>query len=70
MLRRKAYGYCGYSCAIMSRAAGLNGRAMWELARSLACYPFPYRSSEIAFPLARLRMWPIIVARLFGIGRG
>jgi hypothetical protein len=69
-LRRKAYGYCGYSCAIMSRAAGLHLQAMADLARSIASYPFPYRSSEIAFPLARLRMWPIIVARLLGIGRG
>jgi glycosyltransferase involved in cell wall biosynthesis len=70
MLRRKAYGYCSYSCAYMNRAGGRHFRAMGELARSIVSYPFPYRRSEIRFPLARLRMWPIIVARLFHIGRG
>jgi glycosyltransferase involved in cell wall biosynthesis len=70
LLRRKAYGYCSYSCAYMNRAAGRHFRALGELARSVFSYPFPYRRSEIRFPLARLRMWPIIMARLMRIGHG
>jgi glycosyltransferase involved in cell wall biosynthesis len=70
ILRRKAYGYCGYSCSIMNRASGRPFRAMGELARSILNYPLPYRRSEIPFPLARLRMWPIIVARMLHIGHG
>jgi glycosyltransferase involved in cell wall biosynthesis len=70
MLRRKAYGYCGYSCSIMSRASGRPFRAMRELARSILSYPLPYRRNEIPFPLARVRMWPIIVARMLHIGQG
>jgi glycosyltransferase involved in cell wall biosynthesis len=70
LLRRKAYGYCSYSCAYMNRAAGRHFRAMGELAKSIASYPLPYRRDEIRISLARLRMWPIIVARLLGIGSG
>jgi glycosyltransferase involved in cell wall biosynthesis len=70
LLRRKAYGYCSYSCAYMNRAAGMPGRAMGELLRSILAYPLPYRRQEIRFPLARLRMWPIMFARLLRIGHG
>ena len=68
-LRRKAYGYCDYSCAYMAGAAGLPGRALGDVARSLLWYPLPYEKSEVRFPLARLRMLPMNLARLLRLRR-
>jgi glycosyltransferase involved in cell wall biosynthesis len=68
-LRRKAYGYCDYSCAYMAGAAGLPGRALGDLARSMLWYPLPYERSEVRFPLARLRMLPMNLARLLRLRR-
>jgi glycosyltransferase involved in cell wall biosynthesis len=68
-LRRKAYGYCDYSCAYMAGAAGLPGRALGDLARSMLWYPLPYHRSEVRFPLARLRMLPMNLARLLRLRR-
>jgi glycosyltransferase involved in cell wall biosynthesis len=68
-LRRKAYGYCDYSCAYMAGAAGLPGRALGDVARSMLWYPLPYGKSEVRFPLARLRMLPMNLARLLRLRR-
>src|SRR5258706_4512593 len=68
-LRRKAYGYCDYSCAYMAGAAGSPGRALGDLARSMLWYPLPYGRSEVRFPLARLRMLPMNLARLLRLRR-
>jgi glycosyltransferase involved in cell wall biosynthesis len=68
-LRRKAYGYCDYSCAYMAGAAGLPARALGDLARSMLWYPLPYDKSEVRFPLARLRMLPMNLARLLRLRR-
>lgn len=68
-LRRKAYGYCDYSCAYMAGAAGSPGRALGDVARSLLWYPLPYEKSEVRFPLARLRMLPMNLARLLRLRR-
>jgi len=68
-LRRKAYGYCDYSCAYMAGAAGLPGRAFGDVARSMLWYPLPYAKSEVRFPLARLRMLPMNLARLLRLRR-
>jgi glycosyltransferase involved in cell wall biosynthesis len=68
-LRRKAYGYCDYSCAYMAGAAGLPGRALGDVARSMLWYPLPYDRSEVRFPLARLRMLPMNLARLLRLRR-
>jgi acetyltransferase-like isoleucine patch superfamily enzyme len=70
LLRRKAYGYCEYSCAYMESAAGRPGRAMRNLAYSFTWYPLFYRRAEMRFSLARVRMWTILLARLLHIGRG
>ena len=69
LLRRKAYGYCDYSCAYMAGAAGLPARALGDLARSMLWYPLPYHKSEVRFPLARLRMLPMNLARLLRLRR-
>jgi glycosyltransferase involved in cell wall biosynthesis len=68
-LRRKAYGYCDYSCAYMAGAAGLPAQALGDLARSIFWYPLPYHRSEVRFPLARLRMLPMNLARLLRLRR-
>jgi glycosyltransferase involved in cell wall biosynthesis len=68
-LRRKAFGYCDYSCAYMAGAAGLPARALGDLARSMLWYPLPYGRSEVRFPLARLRMLPMNLARLLRLRR-
>lgn len=68
-LRRKAYGYCDYSCAYMAGAAGLPAQALGDVARSLLWYPLPYGKSEVRFPLARLRLLPMNLARLLRLRR-
>lgn len=69
VLRRRAYGYCEYSCAYMSGAAGMPATALGELARSLLWYPLPYGRAEVRFPLARLRMLPMNLARMLRLRR-
>jgi hypothetical protein len=68
-LRRKAYGYCDYSCAYMAGAAGLPAQALGDVARSLLWYPLPYGKAEVRFPLARLRLLPMNLARLLRLRR-
>ena len=46
-LRRKAYGYAYHSCAYVHSAAGGYGRSLACSLKSLAWYPFPYRSGEV-----------------------
>jgi glycosyltransferase involved in cell wall biosynthesis len=66
LLRRKAHGYCGYSCAYLHAMEGNQRAALSRILVSLATYPLPYRSDEVRFPLARLRMLTMILRRLPG----
>jgi glycosyltransferase involved in cell wall biosynthesis len=56
LLERKAWSYLLYSCAYMRGAAGQHARAVRMLLQSMIEYPFPYRSSEVRMPLARMRL--------------
>jgi len=69
LLRRKAYGYCNYSCAYMASAANLPAQALSQITRSILAYPFPYRKTEIRFSLARLRIWTIQLTKLLRFAR-
>jgi hypothetical protein len=47
LLRRKAYSYCYHSCSHMYNDLRQHGTAALTVAKSLACYPFPYRRREV-----------------------
>lgn len=66
LLKRKARGYCGYSCAYLHAAAGDQRAALSRILGSLAIYPLPYRRSEVRFRFGRLRMLSMILRRLPG----
>lgn len=59
-LRRKAHGYCDYSCAYMYRAARYRKRALLLLLRSLCLYPQAFASGEVCTPFARPKMFGAI----------
>ena len=65
-LRRRARGYCGYSCAYLHAAEGNPRAALPRLLASLAAYPLPYRRTEVRFPFGRIRMLTMILRRLAG----
>jgi hypothetical protein len=63
-LRRKAYSYHYYASAYLYEQAGQHGRGLWQLARSLAWYPYPYRREDVRMSIARVRMLAVMLARL------
>ena len=63
LLRRKAYGYCSYSCAFMYGAAGCRTKAITSLARSMLTYPLPFRRSEVSMAMARPRLMVVLALR-------
>lgn len=71
LLRRKARAYCDYSCAFMHGEAGQRGPALWQLLRSMARYPLPFRRDEVSRPLARPKLLGMTLWRLLrNTGRG
>jgi glycosyltransferase involved in cell wall biosynthesis len=62
--RRRAYSYSHYSWAYMQSAAGRPGRALKELAKSVALYPLPYERMEVSMSLARPRMFGVLMLRM------
>jgi hypothetical protein len=67
LLRRKAYGYCSYSCAFMYGAAGCHTKAVASLARSILTYPLPFRRSEVSMAMARPRLMAVLALRSLGL---
>jgi glycosyltransferase involved in cell wall biosynthesis len=63
LLRRKAYSYFHYSCALMHRKVGNRGAALARLVRSVAWYPWPYRRSEVRIRMARPKVLLMTLVR-------
>jgi glycosyltransferase involved in cell wall biosynthesis len=63
-VRRRAYAYFHYSCALMHRSAGNNLAALGHLIGSLARYPLPFGKREIRLRFGRVHLLLVTAGRL------
>jgi hypothetical protein len=63
-LKGKAFSYASYSAAYMYSAAGMPGRSLYRILKSLLLWPLPYRRSEVRMGLARPKTLVMILLRM------
>lgn len=66
-VRRKAYAYFHFSCALMYGAAGRHKVSLLKVVRSMLTYPMPFRPEEARVSLARPKLFGVSALRLLGI---